>query len=61
MPSGPVAAPAGPLSQAEERLIRDALVEHRGNQSRAATQLGISRGALARRMRRLGIVPEGED
>ena len=52
--------PAGPLAQHEARLIREALASSGGNQSRAAAQLGISRGALARRMRRLGIAV-GED
>jgi DNA-binding NtrC family response regulator len=60
--SGEVASePAGALAQAEARLIREALAASDGNQSRAAAQLGISRGALARRLRRLGIAPSGED
>ncbi len=45
----------GALAQTEARMIREALAEVGGNQSQAATQLGISRGALARKMRRLGI------
>ncbi|HEX7477410.1 MAG TPA: sigma-54 dependent transcriptional regulator [Polyangiales bacterium] len=48
--------PAGVLAQAEGKLIREALADCGGNQSRAAAQLGIGRGALARRLRRLGIV-----
>ncbi|MGB8929896.1 MAG: sigma-54 dependent transcriptional regulator [Anaeromyxobacteraceae bacterium] len=48
-------APDGALSRSEARLIREALEATGNNQSRAATQLGISRGALSRRMRRLGI------
>jgi DNA-binding NtrC family response regulator len=49
----------GALAQAERRLIREALDACDGNQSRAAAQLGISRGALARRMRRLRIAVPG--
>ncbi|MCC7538443.1 MAG: sigma-54-dependent Fis family transcriptional regulator [Deltaproteobacteria bacterium] len=47
--------PSGALADAEGRLIREALKSSGGNQSRAAALLGISRGALARRMHRLGI------
>ncbi len=47
--------PTGALAQAEAKLIREALAACGGNQSQAAAQLGIGRGALARRLRRLGI------
>ena len=49
------AGPVGVLAQTESRMIREALAEAGGNQSQAAAQLGISRGALTRKMRRLGI------
>jgi len=40
----------------ERRLIRQALDESGGSQRQAALRLGISRNALTRKMRRLGIV-----
>ena len=52
--------PAGALARSEARLIREALAGCGGNQSRAAAQLGISRDALRRRVRRLGIGVERE-
>jgi len=60
-PLEPAPEPGGLLAQSEARLIREALEACGGNQSRAASQLGISRGALARRLRRLGIaLPAGD-
>jgi DNA-binding NtrC family response regulator len=41
----------------ERRLIRLALARARGNQSRAAQLLGISRNGLANRLKRLGLDP----
>lgn len=41
----------------ERRLIRRALARTRGNQTRAAKLLGISRNGLAKRLKRLGIEP----
>jgi len=58
---GASAEPLGALAQNEARLIRETLVACGGNQSRAASQLGISRGVLSRRMRRLSIAPSGEE
>ena len=38
-------------------LVRDALSRTRGNQTRAAEALGLSRFGLQKRMKRLGIDP----
>jgi DNA-binding NtrC family response regulator len=46
---------AGTLSNAERQMIEAALVRARGVVSRAASELGLSRQALYRRMERLGI------
>ncbi|MFN8178192.1 MAG: sigma-54 dependent transcriptional regulator [bacterium] len=56
-PPGP-AADAGEdstLSQAEERMIREALAKAGGNKSKAARLLGITRRALYGRLERYGI------
>ena len=45
------------LRAVERQLIRQALVETRGNQSQAARLLEISRNGLAKRLKRLGIDP----
>ncbi|HEY3353357.1 MAG TPA: sigma-54 dependent transcriptional regulator [Polyangia bacterium] len=50
----------GALATVEVRMIREALAASGGNQSRAAAQLGISRDALRRRLRRFGLTPSGE-
>ncbi|MBI4818737.1 MAG: sigma-54-dependent Fis family transcriptional regulator [Deltaproteobacteria bacterium] len=47
--------PAGALATQEAKLIREALSASGGNQTKAAAQLGLSRDALRRRMKRLGI------
>ena len=44
-----------PLSQAERQTIEAALGRARGVVARAASELGVSRQALYRRMERLGI------
>ena len=44
------------VDELEGRLIRLALTQTRGNQTRAAKLLGISRNGLATKMRRLGIM-----
>ena len=44
-----------PLEDAESVAIRASLERHRGNRSRAARELGISRNTLWRKMRRHGI------
>ena len=46
---------AGPLEEAERILIRKALSRNRGNVSRAADDLGLSRSALYRRLKRHGL------
>jgi PAS domain S-box-containing protein len=53
----PLAAEARqrPLENAEAAAIRDALERHRGNRTRAAQDLGISRNTLWRKMKRHGI------
>ena len=43
----------------EAQLVKDALERTRGNQTRAAEALGISRFGLQKMMRRLGIQPAG--
>lgn len=43
------------IEEVEALLIRKALVRHDGNVSRAAEALGLSRGALYRRMQRYGL------
>jgi len=43
------------LTDAERTLIKAALREHRHNVTHAATALGLSRGALYRRMARYGL------
>ncbi len=56
-PSEPAAAGlAGEVEEAERRAIATALAEARGNRSRAARLLGISRNGLALKMKRLGML-----
>ena len=43
------------LEDVEALLIRKALVRYDGNVSRAAAALGVSRGALYRRLQRFGL------
>jgi DNA-binding NtrC family response regulator len=48
--------PAGrSLAETERVLIRDALGRHQGNIQKAAEELGLSRGALYRRLQKLGL------
>ncbi|ODU06883.1 MAG: hypothetical protein ABS81_03580 [Pseudonocardia sp. SCN 72-86] len=47
--------PLTPLEQAEFDTIRGALDRHDGNKSRAATELGIGRTTLYRRLREFGL------
>lgn len=57
--AAPVATPAAEasfdLTDAERAMIEAALREHRHNVTHAATALGLSRGALYRRMARYGL------
>ena len=46
-----------PLDQVEREMIERALAEHAGNLTRAAEALGLSRGALYRRLEKHGIEP----
>jgi transcriptional regulator with PAS, ATPase and Fis domain len=51
----------GPLQNAEVIAIREALERHRGNRTKAADDLGVSRNTLWRKMRRYGlVVPRAE-
>jgi transcriptional regulator of acetoin/glycerol metabolism len=57
--AGPATPPAGlagmTLEQAEQALIRNALDQCQGNIQRAAEVLGLSRGALYRRLEKYGL------
>lgn len=48
-------APCGTLQETQEALIRQALEQQQGNVTAAATELGISRATLYRRMKSLGL------
>jgi DNA-binding NtrC family response regulator len=47
------------LAEIEREMIRDALQRARGNKSRAAAALGLSRTRLYTRLYRLGLADEG--
>lgn len=51
----PVPSPALDLSSMEQQLIKTALEKHKGNISKAATELGLTRAALYRRMEKFGL------
>jgi PAS domain S-box-containing protein len=51
----PASTPARPLHEAEAAAIRDALERHDHGRNRAASELGISRSTLWRKMKRYGI------
>jgi PAS domain S-box-containing protein len=55
MPRRRATATTGPLESAEAMAIRDALARHGGNRTRAASDLGISRNTLWRKMKKHGI------
>ena len=46
------------LTSVESNLITETLKKHRGNISRAAKDLGVSRQNLQHRLKRLAIAPE---
>jgi len=54
-PEGSLSLEAVELDEAERVLIRKALTRNRGNVSRAAEDLGLSRSALYRRLKRHGL------
>ena len=49
------------IEQVEREIIRQALEMHRGNQTRAARYLDITRSALIYRMQKFGLVQPSED
>jgi len=60
-PAASAAAPAlngMTLEQTEQAMIRNALDQCRGNIQRAAEVLGLSRGALYRRLEKYGLATE---
>ena len=55
-PNGPLPAPGTlTLEQLEEQMIRQSLTHYQGNLSQVARALGLSRGALYRRLEKFGI------
>jgi len=54
-PAGAAAAQGLDLSNMEQQLIKTALEKHKGNISKAATELGLTRAALYRRMEKFGL------
>jgi DNA-binding NtrC family response regulator len=62
-PPGPADTPAGAeaepgsLAEWESRMVRDALTRARGNKSRAAQLLGLTRSQLYTRLKRFGLEP----
>ena len=48
-------AKANTLGYAEAPIIQNVLKKHRGNQSKAAQELGIHKTTLWRKMKKLGI------
>ena len=55
--SDPAVAAAVPMDllSMEQQLIKAALEKHKGNISKAATDLGLTRAALYRRMEKYGL------
>jgi two-component system, NtrC family, response regulator len=54
-PGAPATPSAQTLEQAEQAMIRNALDQCGGNIQRAAEALGLSRGALYRRLEKYGL------
>ena len=60
-PAGPPIAPSPvpllqPLAEVEKQTVLDAVRRARGNKTQAAVALGLSRGALYRRLHRFGVL-----
>jgi transcriptional regulator with GAF, ATPase, and Fis domain len=57
VPDGPASSPpaGASLAEWERKLVADALAKARGNKSRAAKALGLSRAQLYTRLKRLGL------
>jgi two-component system, NtrC family, response regulator len=45
-----------PLAEVEKQTVLDAVRRARGNKTQAAVALGLSRGALYRRLHRFGVL-----
>ena len=61
LPSGPPVVAGSvpttqPLAEVEKQAVLDALRRAKGNKAQAAAELGLSRGALYRRLERFGLV-----
>jgi two-component system response regulator HydG len=56
-PSAPLPATADGLADLERRLVEDALARARGNKSRAASLLGLTRSQLYTRLKRYRLEP----
>ena len=50
-----VEAPHGTLDEVERRRIEESMTRHGGNVSRVAAELGLSRGALYRRLEKFNL------
>jgi len=60
-PAGAGPAGAGPLADAERHAVEQALRAARGNKSRAASILGISRTRLYNKLRQYGLLEVDEE
>ena len=49
------------VKQVEDQLIRQAMTQFNGNKKRVATELGISRSYLYKKLSRMGLSAGGED
>ena len=59
-PAAPSGFEAMRLREVEGQLVRSAMLKAKGNVSRAARALGLSRSALYRRLERHGLTTTGE-
>ncbi|MBN8524561.1 MAG: sigma 54-interacting transcriptional regulator [Planctomycetes bacterium] len=60
-PAMPAVAPGSALDRAEAAALEEALRRHRGNRGAVATELGIHRATLYRKMRQHGLISLRED